>query len=711
MQISPRDLRLPIGILAVAVAGPLFGTTVTNTAEVIRSLLQEPNGPASAFDIVGTVVPPYHRSPGSFVLEDASGCRRFFFSPNRIGRVPQNGDIVRIRGRIDRIWNDNPVPFIDAIDLLGHRPPAADPRDVTARDITGNRALDRRVRLRGIVHDAFADEIDCRFTFLVVRDETGTVYASIQHPPGDPHRLQDLIGAHVEVTGICQLGGGNFRRQISHTIGCRSWADVRVTRPAPPDPFAVPSLATAVGLPPDRLARLGRLRTVGHVLSVRQRGTMLVRSADGQTSRVELRDKQNLPRPGDSIEAVGLPDTDLYHVNLLRAAWRKADPVPTPPDEAEAVTAADLPFLGAATTTESPRLHGRLVRLRGTVLNLSDVRAREQTLALACGNRLVPVDIGTIRAELDELPVGSEVDVTGICEIAIDSWRPNLPFPGILGFTLVPRTPADIRLVTLPPWWTPGRLLGVIGALLALVVGAFAWNFSLRRLAERRGRQLMAEQAEGLSQSLKVVERTRLAVELHDTIAQNLMAVSLEIGAANRLNSAHADGSSAHLSRAATMLDSCRNDLRNCLWDLRSQALEESDLNAAILRTLEPHLDGTDVRVRFCARRELLSDNAAHALMMVIRELVLNAVKHGRAKRIRISGSVENERLLFAVTDDGCGFDPGARPDVGQGHFGLQGVRERLERFGGTMNIESRAGRGTRVSASLRLTRSESRKP
>ena len=162
-----------------------------------------------------------------------------------------------------------------------------------------------------------------------------------------------------------------------------------------------------------------------------------------------------------------------------------------------------------------------------------------------------------------------------------------------------------------------------------------------------------------------------------------------------------------HLGIAEKALDSCRTDLRNCLFDLRNDALEEPDAETAIRRTLQPHLKGAELALRFRVPRERLSDNTMHALLRIIRELVLNALRHGHATRLRIAGSVEGEQLLFSVTDNGCGFDPVNPPGVLQGHFGIQGIRERLGQLDGSLAYESAPGR-TKATVRLHMPKGES---
>ena len=107
--------------------------------------------------------------------------------------------------------------------------------------------------------------------------------------------------------------------------------------------------------------------------------------------------------------------------------------------------------------------------------------------------------------------------------------------------------------------------------------------------------------------------------------------------------------------------------------------------------------------MRFKVARGLLSDNALHTVLRVVRELTINAVRHGGATEIRIAGCIDGGSLLFSVRDNGCGFCPASAPGMREGHFGLQGIRERIESLEGTVEIESAAGRGTKVAISVPL--------
>ena len=348
-------------------------------------------------------------------------------------------------------------------------------------------------------------------------------------------------------------------------------------------------------------------------------------------------------------------------------------------------------------------LHGKAISMRGIVTGVPSVGMNDGIVRLQCGDFAMAVDASATPDAIKSLEIGCEAEISGTCIVKTDSWHPNEPLPRIRDVVLVVRGPSDVKILAPPPWWTPGRFLVLVAVLLAALVAFILWNVLLRRLADKRGRELMRTRLSQEESKLKVQERTRIAVELHDTIAQNLTGVSLEIDSAEQLAAKDPDAMMKHLGMAARTLQSCRNELRNCLWDLRSRALEEADLNEAIRRTVTPLVSDVDLAIRFNVPRKALSDDIAHVLMRIVRELVQNAVRHGNASQVKIAGSLDGTILRFSVSDNGRGFDPATRPGVMQGHFGLQGIHERVNQLNGELSIESAPGKGAKVSASLKM--------
>lgn len=224
--------------------------------------------------------------------------------------------------------------------------------------------------------------------------------------------------------------------------------------------------------------------------------------------------------------------------------------------------------------------------------------------------------------------------MTGVCLMDVSDWRPAAPFPHIRGFKLVIRSPKDVVVLARPSWWTAGRLLLALGGLLLVTLGIGVWNVLLKRASDRKGREIAEQRMTIVESELKVCERTRLSVELHDALSQTLSAVSMQIDAVKRCANRDAEKMNRHLDIAAKTIGSCQTELHNCLWDLRNSTLDAADMDEALRQTVSPHVGEAQLDIRFNVPRERLSDNTAHAILRIVRELAVNAVRHGHATRV-----------------------------------------------------------------------------
>ena len=157
------------------------------------------------------------------------------------------------------------------------------------------------------------------------------------------------------------------------------------------------------------------------------------------------------------------------------------------------------------------------------------------------------------------------------------------------------------------------------------------------------------------------------------------------------------------LHAAMSTIQSCREELKNCLWDLRNNALDEADAESAIRRVICPHVGTATLSLNVDLPRTEISDNSFHAILRMLRELISNAVRHGRAKNIDVTATLNCGEIRLVVSDDGVGFDPERRPGTDEGHFGLQGINDRLKRMNGSISITSAPGAGTKVEISTKL--------
>ena len=676
----------------------LFATAcvLTNAIDVTSAVHKSAKG--EPFDLRG-MISPYVPTHSCFLLTDGSDSTRIECKSDIDTKPLQHGDVVHAIGLI----NPDPSGISIAVcsqlvvEAHGNPPPVA---EATLREIKDGKYDNRSVKIKGTIKEAFRDDIDPLWYYLVLTDGDKSIYLTLHSDCADLETVQKLTGAFVTVSGLCSPWDYGYRVTLGRLINLLDFKSIEVIHPAPSDPFDVPDVVTIRFPNPEDIPPLERRRLSGKVIAVWHGNRILIKSGNGDVHTIELSGGP-VPEYGAMIEAAGLLKTDLYRMNLSDAIWRPKDITAIKDDAIEEVQSILTDAKGSSRII--PTVHGRTFRIRGTVQDRPSSDMQYALVTLKCGSETIPVDVSANRSVLDGLDVGCTVEVTGTCIVECDNWHSYSAFPHVTGITLVIRNPSDIKIISRPPWWTSGRLAATIGILIIVIIGIFLWNRMLRRIIEKRGRQLFKEQVARIGSELRIDERTRLAIELHDSIAQNLTGVALEINAANRTADTDLAKAHKHLNIASTSLKSCRNELRYCLWDLRNSALEKPNMDDAIRQTLAPHLGDTALHIRFNVPRERISDKTAHAIMRIVRELSVNAVRHGAAASIWVAGSVDGTKLLFSVRDNGSGFDPDNCPGAAQGHFGLTGIRERVDVFEGEMKIDSEIGRGSKITIMLNI--------
>ena len=601
----------------------------------------------------------------------------------------QSGDYIRVTATTYPNKDDLHV-LARSIQILEHIQTNCSPKVLSIAELATGQLDYRLVSVVGTVTDVFMDEIDPSYICLTLEANGHAVVLTERITPNTSpsarcRALRRLIDKEVGATGIC----------------C---TDSRWNIPPCPYNIRIDPDTTLRELPassrPQELRLPHRHKYDGTVIAVEGAQTFYLQSADGDRLKVHLAEESAVPAIGDSVSVSGFLRHLGYFSSLRNAIVTTSAAGTLPTCTPEETTPQEILYYNYKSIKDKkikPQYEGRLIRLVGAVVNISNAETPDATVHLDCNGVVVPVKIGA-----DEPPpVASRIAATGVCALTFDTEGQASGFARVTGFSLLTRGPDDIVILQLPPWWTPGRLLAVIAALVLIVVAVLVWNRALRALAYRRGKELAAEQLERAASDLRVGERTRLAVEIHDALSQNLTGVSLQLDAVQ----CFADDRPKmlrHLDLAVRTLKNCRDELRNCLWDLRNRALEEKDLDEAVRRTVSPFVGDAVLTVRFNVPRAEISDDTAHALMRIVRELATNAVRHGQAKTIHIAGTLDGDRLLFSVKDDGCGFDPATLPGLAKGHFGLAGIRERVARAGGSLSIDSVHGRGAKISVALK---------
>ena len=229
-----------------------------------------------------------------------------------------------------------------------------------------------------------------------------------------------------------------------------------------------------------------------------------------------------------------------------------------------------------------------------------------------------------------------------------------------------------------------------------------------RRLDEiRSARELLAEAQHQLLRS-RERERSRLARDLHDGPIQSLVALNLSIGLLDFSGKMDQTALLAELNRIRGDVKALISDLRGVCAELRPPLLDTLGLAAALESLVsawaeENQIPADAVVEKNPARYAQLPDDVTVNLYRIVQEALHNIGKHARASHVSVSLEKDDSTLKLCIVDDGAGFAvPETYRDLTQGgHFGLVGMRERVNLIGGQWSLESSPGTGTRIEIHL----------
>ena len=199
-----------------------------------------------------------------------------------------------------------------------------------------------------------------------------------------------------------------------------------------------------------------------------------------------------------------------------------------------------------------------------------------------------------------------------------------------------------------------------------------------------------------------VEERNRLAREIHDTLAQGLTATALQLESADALLDAGSERAHEPLRRALSLTRSNLEEARRSVLDLRASPLEGRPLSEAINALVERWEAETGIAVRYRAVNgsRPLPPSVEAALYRICQEALTNVARHAGAERAAVRLVATPDRVRLVVEDDGRGFDAS---EVPEDRHGIVGTRERAEVLGGTLEVRSGPGEGTRIEATVPL--------
>jgi len=372
------------------------------------------------------------------------------------------------------------------------------------------------------------------------------------------------------------------------------------------------------------------------------------------------------PSVGTEVRVSGEPSLEGGRVVFVAKKWTRIGTHPVPP--ARKVTAADL----IDADVKRAGVNGLRVVLEGRAIGVTE------------GGFAVNVDDVPINVMVSPLPAFIEgcertnpkVRVTGIAEQMIDSSSLLGREGYVMGVKLDVSRPADIEILPDIAYLAArkNRTFFFINLAVVLILAAGILTFALVIFRQRRGifrtRTIMAE-------------RKRMADDIHDTIEQHLVGAGMLL----KIN---------RIQEAQDVLVRAKSEIRDIVWGLKNDDMMRLS-PAEMLRKLaheenikgiyrvDTKLDGLPAQMDAAQMRDL---------SLIVRETIGNAVKHGGAKHIAISSDpLEGGGWLLRVSNDGTPFDPATAPGAKEGHFGIEGMKQRARRLNATVSLEPR-GKG-----------------
>jgi PAS domain S-box-containing protein len=320
-----------------------------------------------------------------------------------------------------------------------------------------------------------------------------------------------------------------------------------------------------------------------------------------------------------------------------------------------------------------------------------------ETLRLAANQGLSP----ELTAQIDELPSGK-----GLSGWVYIHGQPMLT-PNLMldpGSPPVILSGLDSSYVGVP-MRAKGKVVGVFS-----VLGETGRQFRpdevtlLTSIADQVGVAVENARLYQQAEQLAVMEeRERLAHDLHDSVTQSLYSLTLLAEASRRLiKSRELERASEYITRLGETAQEALKEIRLLVYKLRPPALEREGLVGAIQQRLGAVERRAGVKAHLIVSDTIqLSSSQEEGLYRIAQEALNNSLKHAKASSVTVHIVADDEHIELDVEDNGVGLDP-ETVDRREG-MGMASMQERAKRLGGTMQVHSAPGRGTRVSVRVKI--------
>ena len=653
-------------------------TSILTSAAQVRALKPEEAARRLPIRLQGVVL---LRNDISLTVIDQTAGVFVECAPLTSPKVKQ-GDQVEIIGFSDPGKFAPYVKLVSAKKLgVAELPP---PQAVSYADLMTGQFDDQWVEVSGVVRHLRKNLKDDELAELWLMTSGGLLPIRLTKKQA----LQALVDSGIRARGICFYQFNQAGQVLNPVLTVPVKTPIEIMRMAPDNPYT-----TAV-IPLKRLMQFNldevrghRVHVQGIVTHVEKEKNLFWLRDDQQGARVSTLHLDDL-EVGARVDVLGFVMRGGYTPCLTDAVFLKKGIEPAP---------APIRLSGTAQAFEND---ANLIEIEASIQSLRVVLDGCQ-LALVDGEVEFTATLQTLseKSKIRDWLPGSRVSVKGICSVNMGALEGN---PGILkpqSFRVILRSTDDLRMIQHPSWWTLEHIAWLLGTvvLLLLVILGIVFLIGRNRLRMAAINRIKAE----AEFSAVWNERNRMARELHDTLAQGLGAISIQLEVVKRKIPSDSDARKA-LDEARALARSNLADARRAIWNMRSQVLETGDLAKAlgdILKSLTANKK-TKGLLRLSGQARRLAPITENNLLRIGQECIVNAVNHADAQTIDVHLEFAELYVKLTISDDGRGFDI-EHPPTSEGGFGLSTIRERTEQMHGTLSLTSQPGKGTNVHVTV----------
>ncbi len=734
--------NVPILLFLAAVGGnlvassPVSGLETLTTTQSVHSLT--PEKAARAYPVhlraVVTYYDPYiDFRHGALFVSDETGAI-FVATPAQPILPFRSGMVLDINGQTGA-GDFAPVIENPRITIIGksHLPDHAPLVSMTRLE-TG--AEDGQwVEVEGVARSVMQHEHNV-FTEIQLGDGR-LVTTTVAQPGVDYTRL---IDAEVRVRGNAVPIFAHKGQMLGARLFFQTLDQWQILKPAPTDPYVLPVQRI------DAILRYTPGVSVRHRIHVRGQVTLFWPGQSiciqDQSRGLCVQTAETMPVVlGDWVDLAGFPTVTDYAPTMTDAVYRSSGA--GPPVKPRNLTVPQALF---------PERDSEVIEITGELIGQDlGASASEPSLLLSAGSSVFSVVLppGTRSAALSDARQGSQLRVTGICSVVADATQTKSYFGPLRSksFRLLLRSPADVLILTTPPWWTAGRALLVLGLVVAFSIGSMAWGVILRRRVRQQTEviQRQLDEAGALQDAAEAANRVKsefLANMSHEirTPMNGVMGM-LDLAIEDSASAAQRDYLELARDSADTLLtvindildfskiEAGKLDLVSAPFDLRelldqiarSFARRAAEKNIRLLYDVDSHAPWLVIadRVRIC---------------QVITNLVGNAVKFTERGEVTLKVLLKERKgqravLGFVVSDSGIGiardkqtkiFESFAQVDsslsrsYGGTGLGLAISSSLVKLMSGSIGVESELGKGSRFHFTIEveaLDEGDQRKP